>query len=147
MSKRPEEYYPKINNLIKVLSKNIKNCATEEPFDRIRNTRNPDRYLQKIIKKYKNKEKRAMDGKLPNLLGRGRKAIGDSNAKTLKTKIIFKIREYLDDSQRKKLLSKYLTLWKANCRKKGLDINFARGIEKLTEIIISFFRFLVLYKL
>jgi hypothetical protein len=134
MSKRPEEYYPRINNLLKVLAKNIKNCATEEPFDRIRNTRIPDRYLKKIIKNYNNQEKRALDGKLRNLFGRWRKAVGDSNTKDLKTKILYKLRVYLDDSERKKLLSKYLTLWKANCRKKGLDINFAKGIEKLTEI-------------
>ena len=75
MSKRPEEYYPKINNLIKVLSKNIKKCATEEPFVRIRNTRNPDRYLQKIIKKYKNQEKRALYGKLRNFWGDGEKQL------------------------------------------------------------------------
>ena len=63
MSKRPEEYYPKINNLLQVLTKNIKNAATEEPFDKIRNTRNPNRYLLKVIKNYKNQEKRALDGK------------------------------------------------------------------------------------
>ena len=134
MSKRPEEYYPKINNLLNVLSKNIKKAATDEPFDKIRNSKNPYRYLQKIIKNYKNQEKRALDGKLRNLLGRWRKAIGDTKTKTLKTKIIYKLREYLDDGNRKKLLSKYLTLWKANCRKKGLDVNFGKGIDKLTEI-------------
>ena len=134
MSKRPEEYYPKINNLLKVISKSIKNAASEEPFDKIRNTRNPERYLLKVIKNYKNQEKRALDGKLRNLLGRWRKAIGDSNSKDLKTKIIYKLKLFLDDGQRKKLLSKYLTQWRLNCRKKGLDINFTKGIDKLTEI-------------
>ena len=41
MSKRPEEYYPKINNLLNTLAKNIKKAAAEEPFDKIKNARNP----------------------------------------------------------------------------------------------------------
>ena len=134
MSKRPEEYYPKINNLLNILAKNIKKSATDEPFDKIRNTRNPNRYLQKIIKNYKNQENRALNGKLRNLLGRWRKAIGDKYSKNLKTKIIYNLRAYIEDGNRKKLLSKYLTLWKANCRKKELNINFGKGIDKLTEI-------------
>ena len=137
MSKRPEEYYPKINNLLNTLAKNIKKSATEEPFDKILNTRNPNRYLNKLIKNYKNQENRNINGKLRNLLGRWRKAIGNSYSKDLKAKIIYNLRAYLDDGQRKKLLSKYLTLWKLNCRKKGLDINFTKGIDKLTEIFKS----------
>ena len=134
MSKRPEEYYPKINNLLNTLAKNIKKAASEEPFDKIKNTRNPNRYLTKLIKNYKNQENRNLNGKLRNLLGRWRKSIGDSYSKDLKTKIIYKLKAYLDDGNRKKLLSKYLTLWKLNCRKKGLDVNFGKGIDKLTEI-------------
>ena len=140
MSKRPEEYYPKINNLINTIAKNVKKSATEEPFDKIKNTRNPNRYLNKLIKNYKNQEKRNLDGKLRNLLGRWRKAIGDSNTKSLKTKILYKLKTFLDDGQRKKLLAKYLTLWKMNCRKKGLDVNFGKGIDKLTEIFKAPFR-------
>ena len=134
MSKKPEEYYPKINHLFNVIARNIKKNATEEPFDRIKNTRNPYRYLLKVVKNYKNQENRALDGKLRNLLGRWRKAIGDRHTKSLKTKIIYKLKTFLDDSNRKKLLSKYLTIWKLNSRKKGLDVNFGKGIDKLTEI-------------
>ena len=89
MSKRPEEYYPKINNLLNTLAKNIKKAAAEEPFDKIKNARNPNRYLTKLIKNYKNQENRNLNGKLRNLLGRWRKAIGDSYSKNLKnTEII-----------------------------------------------------------
>ena len=137
MSKRPEEYYPKINNLLNTLAKNIKKAASDEPFDKIKNARNPERYLLKVIKNYKNQENRLLNGKLRNLLGRWRKAIGDSNTKNLKTKIIYKLKAFLDDGNRKKLLSKYLTLWKLNSRKKGLDVNFGKGIDKLTEIFKS----------
>ena len=134
MSKRPEEYYPRINNLLNIIAKNIKKSATEEPFDKIRNTRNPNRYLTKLIKIYKNQENRSLDGKLRNLLGRWRKAIIDNKSKTLKTKILIQLKSYLDDGNKKKLLSKYLTLWKLNSKKKGLDVNFGKGINKLTEI-------------
>ena len=134
MSKRPEEYYPRINNLLQTIAKNVKKSATEEPFDKIRITRNPNRYLTKIIKNYKNQEKRVLDGKLRNILGRWRRAIGQHNTKNLKTKIIYKLKTYLDDGNRKKLLAKYLTLWRANTRKKGLDVNFTKGVDKLIEI-------------
>ena len=134
MSKKPEEYYPKINNFFQILSKKILKNVVEEPFDKIKNTRNPNRYLLKIIKNYKNQEKRLLDGKLRNLLGRWRKATGDNNTKDLKAKMIYKLKMFLEDGQRKKLLSKYLTRWRLNCRKKGLDVNFTKGIDKLTEI-------------
>ncbi len=134
MSKKPEEYYPRINHLIQTLSKNIKKSAVDEPFDIIRETRNPERYLLKLFKNYKNQEKRLLYGKLINLFGRWRKTVGDIYNKDIRTKIIYKLKTFLDEGNKKKLLAKYLTLWKANSRKKGLDVNFTKGIDKLIEI-------------
>ena len=134
MSKRPEDYYPKMKNLLDSIKKYIKNKTTREPFDKIKISINPTRYLLKVLKNNNNQQKRLLEGKLRNLLGRWRKAAGDINIKDLKTKIIYNIKVNLEDSQRKKLLSKYLTKWRLNCRKKGLDINFPKGIDKLTEV-------------
>ena len=134
MSKKPEEYYPRVNNLLNALEKYIKKKAVSEPFDLIKITRNPTRHLLKLVKNYDNQEKRLLDGKLRNLLGRWRKAASDTGAKDLKARILYNIKVYLDEAQKKKLLSKYLTQWKLNCRKKGLDVNFGKGIDKLTEI-------------
>ena len=134
MSKKPEEYYPKINNLIEILSKNIKKSAAEEPFDKIREARNPNRYLLKLIKNYKNQEKRNMKGKLRSILGRWRKAIDDDKTKNLKSRILLNMKRFLEDGNRKKILAKYLMLWKYNCRKKGLDLNFMKGLDKLVEV-------------
>ena len=55
MSKKPEEYYPKINNLLNTIAKNVKKNATKEPFDKIRNSINPNRYLNKLLKNYNKK--------------------------------------------------------------------------------------------
>ena len=134
MSKRPEEYYPRITNLLNSISKYIKKKATSEPFDKIKITRNPTRYLLKLIKINNNHEKRLLNGKLRNLLGRWRKASGNINVKNLRTKIIYNIKKNLEDSDKKKLLSKYLTKWKLNTRKKPLDVNFIKGIDNLTEV-------------
>ena len=134
MSKKPEEYYPRINNLLNSLAKYAKKKATSEPFDLIKISRNPTRHLMKLIKNYDNQEKRLLNGKLRNLLGRWRKAASDTNAKDLKARILYNIKVYLDELQKKKLLSKYLTKWKLNSGKKGLDVNFGKGIDKLTEV-------------
>ena len=134
LSKRPEEYYPKMNNLLNSIKKYIKKKATGDPFDKIKISINPTRYLLKVLKINNNQGKRLLEGKLRNLLGRWRKATSDNNAKDLKTKIIYNIKVNLEESFKKKLLSKYLTKWRLNCRKKGLDINFPKGIDKLTEI-------------
>ena len=134
MSKKPEEYYPRINNLIQTLSKNIKKAAVDEPFDRIRVTTNPSRYLLKIMKIYKNQEKRDLNEKFRKYFDLWRRALNEHKTKDIKTKIIFKLKTFIENGNRKKLLAKYLTLWKANSRKKGLDVNFTKGIDKLTEI-------------
>ena len=42
-----------------------------------------------------------------NLFGRWRKNIVDKNAKTLKTRMIYNLKIYLDENDKKKLLSKY----------------------------------------
>ena len=133
MTKKPEEYYPKINNLLNSITKYIKKKVTEEPFDKIKMTVNPTRYLLNIIKNYDNQEQRLLNGKLRNLLGRWRKASSDIHGKNLKARLIYNIKTNLDESQKKKLLLKYLTKWRLNCRKKGLNLDFIKGIDKLTE--------------
>ena len=137
MSKKPEEYYPKINNLLNTIAKNVKKASTEEPFDKIKKTINPNRYLQKLIKNYKNQEQRNLDNKLRNLFGRWRKKISDKNAKDLKAKILYNLKIYLNENDKKKLLSKYLTKWRYAIRKKDLDVNFIKGIDKITEVFKS----------
>ena len=134
ISKRDEEYYPKINNLLNMIAKNIKNNAVKEPLERIRNTINPTRYLNKLLKNYKNQEKRALQDKMRNLLQRWRKNLLDEDAKKLRLKMLYNLRIYLNENDKKKLLTKYLTRWRFAIRKKELNINFIKGIDKLTEI-------------
>ena len=45
------------------------------------------------------------------------------------------MKSYLNDSQKKKILSKYFTKWRANARKKELDINFFKAINKLINLL------------
>ena len=135
MTKKPDEYYPKVNNLLNSLKKYVTKRAVSSPFDQIKITRNPTRYLLKILKNYKNQENRILNGKLRNIIGRWRSGTNDNNTKNLKTKILYNIKIYLDESQKKKLLSKYFTIWRLNCRKKGLDYNFVKGIDKLSQIL------------
>ena len=134
MSKKDEEYYPKINNLLNTIAKNVKNNAVKEPFDKIRNSHNPTRYLQKLLKNYKNQEQRALRDKMRNLLGRWRKNTVDENAKKLKTRMLYNLKVYLNENDKKKLLSKYFTKWRYGGKKKELDVNFIKGLDKLTEI-------------
>ena len=134
MSKKPEEYYPRINNLLNTIAENIKKNISREPFNKIKNSKNPKRYLDKILKNYKNQEKRLLNGKMRNLFGRWRKNIVDKNAKKLKTRMIYNLKIYLDKNDKKKLLSKYLTKWRYAAQKKDLGTNFIKGIDKLTEI-------------
>ena len=134
MSKKPEEYYPRINNLLNTIAKTIKKNISREPFEKIYNTINPKKYLQKILKSYQNQEKRLLNGKLRNLLGRWRKNVMDKNAKVLKTRLLYNLKIYLNENDKKKLLSKYLTKWRYAAHKKELGTNFVKGIDKLTEI-------------
>ena len=65
--------------------------------------------------------------------------IGDENAKDLKANIIYKTKNYLDNNMKTKLLAKYFTRWKLY-RRKGLDVNFTKGIETLTNIFKNYGR-------
>ena len=73
MCRKPEEYYPKITQGFNILTKYTKKQLCNEPFDRIAISRNFERPLTKIFKSYKNQEKRLLNGKMRNLLGRWRK--------------------------------------------------------------------------
>lgn len=102
MSKKPEEYYPKINNLLNSIKKFVQKQATKDPFDKIKASKNPERYLLKLLKNRKNQDNRLLDGKLRNLMGRWRKITTDDNATDLKAKILYNLKIYLDESNKKK---------------------------------------------
>jgi len=136
LCRKPEEYYPKITQGFDILTRHFKKNLCDEPFSKISYYRNFSRPLNKIIKNYRNQERRLLDGKLRNVFGRWRKLIGDKNIKDLKTNIIYKTKNYLDNNMRIKLLSKYFTRWKLY-RRKGLDVNFTKGIETITNVFRS----------
>ena len=133
LCRKPDEYYPKITRGFDILTKYSKRTLCEEPFDLISIARNFDRPLKKIIKNYENQEKRLLNGKLRNLFGRWRKKIGDNNIKNLKTNLIYKTKNNLENNLRIKTLAKYFTRWKLY-RRKGLDVNFSKGINILTNL-------------
>ena len=133
LCRKPDEYYPKITRGFDILTKYSKRKLCEEPFDLISISRNFDRPLKKILKNYENQEKRLLNGKLRNLFGRWRKKIGDKNIKNLKTNLIYKTKNNLEHHLRIKTLAKYFTRWKLY-RRKGLDVNFSKGINILTNL-------------
>ena len=133
MCKKPEEYYPKINQGFNILSHYFKKNLCDEPFSQIKYHRDFTRPLKRILKNYQNQKDRLMNGKLRNLFGRWRKLVGDKNIKELKTNIIYKTKNYLDNNMKTKLLSKYFTRWKLY-RRKGLDVNFTKGLEIVTNV-------------
>ena len=139
LCRKPDEYYPKITKALDLLTKHFKKNLCDEPFSKISYYRNFSRPLNKIIKNYKNQEDRLLNGKLRNLFGRWRKMIGDENVKDLKTNIIYKTKNYLKNNMKTKLLSKYFTRWKLY-RRKGLDVNFTKGIETITNIFKNYGR-------
>ena len=133
LCRKPDEYYPKITRGFDLLTKYSKRALCAEPLDLISITRNFNRPLKKIIKNYANQEKRLLNGKLRNLFGRWRKKIGDTNIKNLKTNLIYKTKNNLENNLRLKTLAKYFTRWKLY-RRKGLDVNFSKGINILTNL-------------
>ena len=139
LCRKPDEYYPKITKGLDLLTQYFKKNMCDEPFSRISYYRNFTRPLNKIIKNYKNQENVLLNGKVRNLFGRWRKLIGDENAKDLKTNIIYKTKNYLNNNMKAKLLAKYFTRWKLY-RRKGLDVNFTKGIETLTNIFKNYGR-------
>ena len=48
---------------------------------------------------------------------------------------MYNIKLNIKESEKKKLLSKYFTKWRLNCVKRELNINFIKGITKLTNIL------------
>ena len=134
MSQRPNNYYPKINNFLNSLKIYAVKKASREPFNKIKLSRNPSRHLLKIIKNKDNQQKRLLNEKLRNLLGRWRSTSSHSSVHNLKAKILYNLKIYFDESQKKKLLSKYFTKWRLNLRKKGLDFNFTKGLDKISEL-------------
>ena len=134
MSKKPDEYYPRMNNLLNLIKNYITKNATYEPFEKIKMSKNPERYLLKVLKNIKNQENRTLNGKLRNLFGRWRKLAMDGIADDLKTKILYNLKVYLDEKQKKKLLAKYFTKWRGNSVKKEIDTNFYKAINKLMNL-------------
>ena len=139
LCRKPDEYYPRITNGLDLLTKYIKKNLCDEPFSKISYYRNFSRPLNKILKNYKNQEDRLLNGKLRNLFGRWGKLIRDENVKDLKKNIIYKTKNYLNNNMKIKLLSKYFTRWKLY-RRKGLDVNFTKGIEKVTNVFKNYGR-------
>ena len=133
LCRKPGEYYPKITRGFNLINKYSKKKLCEEPFDLIYIYRNLERPLKKIIKNYENQEERLLNGKLRNLFGRWRKIINDENIKDLKGNILFKTKINLENHLRLKTLAKYFTRWKIY-RRKGLDLNFSKGINILTNL-------------
>ena len=133
LCRKPDEYYPKITRGFDLMTKYSKKHLCKDPFDLIYIFRNFERALKKIIKNYENQEKRLLNGKLRNLFGRWRKKINDSHIKDLKGNILFKTKNNLENSLRIKLLAKYFTRWKLY-RRKGLDVNFTKGINILFDL-------------
>ena len=133
MCRKPEEYYPKITRGFNLITKYAKKNLCQRPFDLISINRNFERPLKKIFKSIQNQEKRIINGKLRNLFGRWRKKIGDKNIKELKTNLIYKTKNNLENNLRIKTLAKYFTRWKLY-RRKGLDVNFSKGINILTNL-------------
>ena len=133
LCRKPNEYYPKITRGFALMTKYSKKHLCKDPFDLIYIFRNFERALKKIIKNYENQEKRLLNGKLRNLFGRWRKKINDSHIKDLKGNILFKTKNNLENSLRIKLLAKYFTRWKIY-RRKGLDVNFTKGINILFDL-------------
>ena len=133
LCKKPDEYYPKITRGFDLLTKYSKKQLCREPFDLIYIFRNFERKLKKILKNYENHEKKLLNGKLRNLFGRWRKKINDKNIKNLKGNILFKTKNNLENNLRIKLLAKYFTRWKLY-RRKGLDINFTKGLNILFDL-------------
>ena len=131
--RKPDEYYPRITRGFDLMSKYAKKQLCDDAFGLIRIHRSFDRILKKIIKNYENQEKRILNGKLRNIFGRWRKKINDKNIKNLKGNILFKTKKNLEKSYNLKLLSKYFTRWKLY-RRKGLDVNFNKGIDILTNL-------------
>ena len=139
LCRKPDEYYPKINKGLEIITQYFKKNLCDEPFSKISYFRNFTRPLNKIIKNYRKQEDRLLNGKLRNLFGRWRKLIGDENVKDLKTNIIYKTKNYLNNNMKIKLLSKYFTRWKLY-RRKGLDVNFTKGIETITNVFKNYGR-------
>ena len=139
LCRKPEEYYPKITQGINLLTHHFKKNLCDEPFSKISYHRNFSRPLNRILKNYRNQEDRLLNGKLRNIFGRWRKLIGEENIKDLKTNIIYKTKTYLKNNMKIKLLSKYFTRWKLY-RRKGLDVNFTKALEKVTNVFNNYGR-------
>ena len=99
----------------------------DEFLDKLRQTKNPDRYkisLTKIVKK------RFIDNKddLRKAFDKWKKFVQNENIRRLKSKIIYKIYEKLHPNKDKEILNKYFQIWKNktfkdNLRKYKNDLN------------------------
>ena len=133
LCRKPGEYYPKITRGFNFMTKYAKKILCRKAFDLVYMNRNYDRKLKKLLKNYENRKKKLLNGKLRNLFGRWRKKANDKNIKNLKGNILFRTKINLDKNLRLKLLTKYFTRWKIY-RRKGLDVNFSKGIKLLTNL-------------
>jgi hypothetical protein len=127
MARNPEDYYPKITNLLDKLTKNIKQKQLKEPFDKIKQARNYTRKGLSLLKNYKKLTDRYNKDHLKNRLNKWRDTVRKGDIHQLKTNIIFRTKNNLAQNKRTQTLSKYFTKWKVY-RPKGLDSNFYKGL-------------------
>ena len=100
-----------INDFINILKSALIKNLGDEFFDKLDKYRNPERFKNKLIRLYKEREK---DDKniLRKALNKWRDVVNKKNMKNLISKILYKIYEKNNSNLDKDLLNKYFQIWK-----------------------------------
>ena len=100
-----------INDFINILKSALIKNLGDEFFDKLDKYRNPERFKNKLIRLYKEREK---DEKniLRKALNKWRDVVNKKNMKNLISKILYKIYEKNNSNLDKDLLNKYFQIWK-----------------------------------
>ena len=134
-TRKPEEYYPKINQGLNLLKKfAIKNNCFES-FNKIKNSKNYQRRFKPILRNLKKNQKNNNKDLLRNYFYRWRGKVQNKSINDLKSNYIFNLKKNFDRNRKKNILSKYFTKWKIY-RRKNLDYNFTKGLNLIQNFCV-----------
>ncbi len=134
-TRKPEEYYPKINKGLNLLKKfAIKNNCSDS-FNKIKLSKNYERKFKPILRNLKKNQKNNNKDLLRNYFYRWRGKIQNKSINELKSNYIFNLKKNFEQNRKKNILSKYFTKWKIY-RRKNLDYNFTKGLNLIQNFCV-----------
>ena len=120
-----------IDDFVNILKRALIKNLGDEFFDKLDKYRNPERFNNRLLRLYKQREKNDKD-LLRKAFNKWKDAVNKKNLKLLKSKLLYKIYEKNNSNLDKDLLNKYFQRWKNKTFKDNLR-KYKNSLDQLNS--------------